>query len=61
MAAWQLMKSLDFSHYTKQARFASLQAYYTIAGRDLERELIPLLLDQKVGVDGMVAISWWFT
>ena len=50
MAAWQLMKSLDFSHYTKQARFASLQAYYTIAGRDLERELIPLLLDQKVGL-----------
>ena len=50
MAAWQLMKSLDFSHYTKQTRFASLQAYYTIAGRDLERELIPLLLDQKVGL-----------
>lgn len=50
MAAWQLMKALDFSHYTKQARFASLQAYYTIAARDLERELVPLLLDQKVGL-----------
>ncbi|MEO6915421.1 MAG: aldo/keto reductase, partial [Chitinophagaceae bacterium] len=50
MAAWQLMKALDFSKYDRQARFVSLQAYYTIAGRDLERELIPLLLDQKVGL-----------
>ena len=50
MAAWQLMKALDFSYYTKQARFATLQAYYTIAARDLERELIPLLQDQKVGL-----------
>ena len=29
---------------------ATLQAYYTIAGRDLERELVPLLRDQKVGL-----------
>lgn len=50
MAAWQLMQALDFSKYDRQARFASLQAYYTIAGRDLERELIPLLKDQKVGL-----------
>ena len=50
MAAWQLMKALDFSYYTKQSRFATLQAYYTIAARDLERELIPLLQDQKVGL-----------
>lgn len=50
LAAWQLMKALDYSHYNKTAKFASLQAYYTIAGRDLERELIPLLHDQKVGL-----------
>ncbi len=50
MAAWQLMKALDFSKYDRQARFASLQAYYTIAGRDLEREIIPLLTDQKLGL-----------
>ncbi|HEY4111237.1 aldo/keto reductase [Puia sp.] len=49
-AAWQLMKALDFSHYAQQARFVSLQAYYTVAGRDLEREVIPLLKDQKVGL-----------
>lgn len=50
MAAWQLMKALDYSKYNHITRFVSLQAYYTIAGRELERELIPLLLDQKVGL-----------
>jgi aryl-alcohol dehydrogenase-like predicted oxidoreductase len=50
VTAWQLMKALDFSHYTRVAGFASLQAYYTIASRDLEREIVPLLKDQKVGL-----------
>ncbi|MCB0551577.1 MAG: aldo/keto reductase, partial [Phaeodactylibacter sp.] len=36
--------------YNHLSRFVSLQAYYTIAGRDLERELLPLLKDQKVGL-----------
>ncbi|MDT0643865.1 aldo/keto reductase [Zunongwangia sp. F363] len=50
VAAWQLMKALDHSKFHHLERFASLQAYYTIAGRDLEREIIPLLQDQKVGL-----------
>jgi aryl-alcohol dehydrogenase-like predicted oxidoreductase len=50
LAAWQLMKGLSYSHYNRRARFVSLQAYYTVAGRDLERELAPLLLDQHVGL-----------
>ena len=50
LAAWQLMKALGISAQQHLAKFASLQAYYTIAGRDLERELVPLLLDQKVGL-----------
>lgn len=50
LTAWQLAQALDFSHYTKVEAFASLQAYYTIAGRDLEREIVPLLTDQKVGL-----------
>jgi aryl-alcohol dehydrogenase-like predicted oxidoreductase len=50
LAAWQLTKALDFANYTRVAPFVSLQAYYTIAGRDLEREIVPLLLDQKVGL-----------
>jgi len=50
LAAWQLMKSLSYSLYNHKSAFVSLQAYYTIAGRDLERELVPLLTDQKVGL-----------
>lgn len=50
MAAWQLMKALALSQQNHLERFVSMQAYYTIAGRDLERELIPLLTDQKVGL-----------
>ena len=30
-------------------RFETLQAYYTIAGRDLERELVPLIESEKLG------------
>ena len=50
MAAWQLMKALDYSHYHDISKFVSLQAYYTIAGRDLERELIPLIQHEKLGL-----------
>ena len=50
VTAWQLMKALGVSHYQHLEKYVSLQAYYTIAGRDLERELVPLLLDQKVGL-----------
>jgi len=50
LAAWQLMKGLAVSDKRGWSRFASLQAYYTIAGRDLERELVPLLMDQGLGL-----------
>jgi aryl-alcohol dehydrogenase-like predicted oxidoreductase len=50
LASWQLMKALSFSKYNHVERFVSLQAYYTIGGRDLEREIIPLLKDQQVGL-----------
>jgi aryl-alcohol dehydrogenase-like predicted oxidoreductase len=50
MAAWQIMKALDVSRRHHWAEFASVQAYYSIAGRDLEREIFPLVQDQKLGV-----------
>jgi aryl-alcohol dehydrogenase-like predicted oxidoreductase len=50
LAAWHIMKALGISEQKGLAKFISLQAYYTIAGRDLERELVPLLTDQKVGL-----------
>jgi aryl-alcohol dehydrogenase-like predicted oxidoreductase len=50
MAAWQVMKSLSVSERLNLAKFVSVQAYYTVAGRDLERELVPLIQDQKLGL-----------
>jgi aryl-alcohol dehydrogenase-like predicted oxidoreductase len=50
MAAWQIMKSLAVSDRHGWAKFSSVQAYYTIAGRDLEREIVPLVSDQKLGL-----------
>jgi aryl-alcohol dehydrogenase-like predicted oxidoreductase len=50
LAAWQIMKSLGISAKDHLSKFISLQAYYTIAGRDLERDIVPLLMDQKLGL-----------
>ena len=49
-AAWQIMKALGIAERLGLARFASLQAYYTVAGRDLERELIPMLESEGLGL-----------
>ena len=50
LAAWQIMKALGISAQNHLSKFVSLQAHYTIATRDLEREIVPLLLDQKIGL-----------
>jgi len=49
-AAWQIAKALGVSERLGLAKFASLQAYYTIAGRDLEREIAPMLASENVGL-----------
>jgi len=49
-AAWQIMKALGIAERQGLARFESLQAYYTIAGRDLERELAPMLQSESLGL-----------
>ena len=50
MAAWQIMKALGTSRHHNWSEFVSVQAYYSIAGRDLEREIFPLVQDQKLGL-----------
>lgn len=50
MPAWQIMKGLAISHKRNWASFVSVQSYYTIAGRDLEREIIPLTQDRGLGI-----------
>jgi aryl-alcohol dehydrogenase-like predicted oxidoreductase len=49
-AAWQIMKGIGISERLGLARFESVQAYYTIASRDLEREIAPLLKSENVGL-----------
>ncbi|MAM10213.1 MAG: aldo/keto reductase [Rhizobiaceae bacterium] len=49
-AAWQIAKALGVSERKGLASFQSLQAYYTIAGRDLEREIVPMLKSEGVGL-----------
>jgi aryl-alcohol dehydrogenase-like predicted oxidoreductase len=49
-AAWQIMKALGISAQRGWSRFESVQAYYSLAGRELEREIVPLALDQGVSV-----------
>lgn len=48
--AWKLAKALGISSSKNLARFDSLQAYYSIAGRDIEREIVPLLEEEKMGL-----------
>jgi aryl-alcohol dehydrogenase-like predicted oxidoreductase len=50
LAAWQLMKALAVSRDQGLERFKCTQSYYSLAGRDLEREMIPLLKDQGLGL-----------
>src|SRR5580698_6211233 len=50
LAAWQIMKSLGISTLGHLEKFITLQAYYSLVGRELEREIGPMLLDQKMGL-----------
>ncbi|WP_077037311.1 aldo/keto reductase [Pelomonas sp. KK5] len=52
-AAWQIMKALGIAERLGLARFESLQAYYTVAGRDLERELAPMMASE-----GLALMVW---
>ena len=52
-AAWQIAKALGISERLGLAHFDSLQAYYSVAGRDLERELIPMLRSE-----GLALMVW---
>ena len=49
-SAWQIMKALGIAERLGLSRFESVQAYYTIAGRDLERELVPMLKSEGLGL-----------
>jgi aryl-alcohol dehydrogenase-like predicted oxidoreductase len=53
MPAWMTMKALALSDAKGWARFVSAQMYYSIAGRDIEREIAPL-----AGEEGLAILPW---
>jgi aryl-alcohol dehydrogenase-like predicted oxidoreductase len=44
------MKALGVSRAQGLDQYVSVQAYYSIAGRDVEREIVPMLNDQKLSL-----------
>jgi len=48
--AWRIARAVGISEWKNLARIDTLQAYYSIAGRDLEREIVPLLKAEKTGL-----------
>jgi aryl-alcohol dehydrogenase-like predicted oxidoreductase len=48
-SGWHLMKSLSVSERYGWARYVTQQVYYSLVSRELEWELMPLALDQKIG------------
>ena len=57
-SGWHLMKSLALQDQRGYARFAAHQAYYSLLGRELEWELMPLGLDQGVSTLVWSPLGW---
>ncbi len=50
MFAWQFMKALHTSEINGWAKFVSMQDHYNLVYREEEREMIPLCMDQGIGL-----------
>src|ERR1700722_15625048 len=49
-AAWRIAKAVALSDHRNMARFETVQAYYSIAGRELERDIVPMMQSEGVGL-----------
>ena len=50
MEAWELMQALGISEQRGLEAFRCTQSYYSLAGRELEQQTIPLIQDQGLGL-----------
>ena len=57
-AGWQLMKAIGISERHGWAKFVSHQAFYSLAGRDYEWDLMPFAIDQKIGTIVWSPLGW---
>ena len=49
-SAWRIAKAVALSDHRNMARFETVQAYYSIGGRDLERDIVPMMQSEGVGL-----------
>jgi len=49
-AAWQVSRALGVADRLQLARFQSYQSYYSLVGRDAEREIVPMLQAERLGM-----------
>ncbi|MBN1427069.1 MAG: aldo/keto reductase [Anaerolineae bacterium] len=50
LSAWQIMKFLGISELRGLERFVSVQSFYSLAARGIEREIVPLVKDQDLAL-----------
>ena len=50
LTAWQTMKALAISEKMNLEKFITTQLYYSIGARDIEHELVPMCMDQQLGI-----------
>lgn len=57
-SGWHLMKSLSVSERERLERYVAYQGYYSLIGRDYEAELMPLAIDQGIGLLVWSPLGW---
>ena len=57
-SGWHVMKALNASEKYGLARYAVYQGYYSLIGRDYEEELMPLGIDQNLGLMVWSPLGW---
>lgn len=57
-SGWHLMKSLSISEKYGLERYIAYQGYYSLIGRDYETELMPLAVDQGLGLVVWSPLGW---
>lgn len=57
-SGWHLMKSLSISEREGLERYVAYQGYYSLIGRDYEAELMPLAIDQGIGLLVWSPLGW---
>jgi aryl-alcohol dehydrogenase-like predicted oxidoreductase len=57
-SGWHLMKSLSISEKYGWEKYIAYQGYYSLIGRDYENELLPLAIDQGIGLVVWSPLGW---